>query len=76
MSDAPHCYTLAHVAALLHVSVDTLERHRDRHAWLVELTPRIGRTRRYRGDLVDAYLRGETSPSLVSARAVALARVK
>ena len=64
MSEAPRCYTWDQVAALLQVSVLTLQRARrdGKTPYLEELQPAISRrSPRFRADLVDAHLNGRTA---------------
>ena len=52
------CYTAADVRQLLNMPKSTFNdfRRRGRLPFLEEIKPRIGRTARYRADLVDDYL--------------------
>jgi hypothetical protein len=55
----PRCYTAKQVIAKLSISRASFHEHRAEMPFLEELKPRIGRTARYRADLVDRYLAGQ-----------------
>ena len=64
--DPPRCYTVEQLAALLQVHVQTVYKNLDR--WradhiVEELRPPIGRSRRFRADVTDAWLRGTRQPA-------------
>jgi hypothetical protein len=62
MKPAPpaRCYTVPALLAILQIPERTFYRLRDlgQLPFLEELSPRLGKRRRYRADLVDAYLAG------------------
>jgi hypothetical protein len=57
----PRCYTRDQVRAKLHITRRTFYAFhaQGKLPFLEELQPRIGRTPRYRADLVDRYLAGQ-----------------
>jgi len=57
----PRCYRLPEILRKLQMPKTTFNRLRraGKLPFLEELRPRLGRTPRYRADLVDRYLRGE-----------------
>jgi hypothetical protein len=61
----PRFYTVREVLARLRMGLSTFKRLRDAGAlpFLEELRPRLGRTIRYRADLVDRYLAGQWQQS-------------
>lgn len=58
---AKRCYTAAQIMAFLQISKGAFfqMRRRGQLPFLEELRPRLGRTVRYRADLVDRYLAGQ-----------------
>lgn len=60
MSAGPRCYTAAQVREILHLPRRTFFKLKKAGAlpMLEELRPRIGRSARYRADLLDRYLEG------------------
>ena len=61
---APRFYTVRDLLLILRLSSTAFYRARDagQLPFLEELQPRIGRTPRFRADLVDQYLAGEWRP--------------
>ncbi len=61
MSTEPRCYTQAEVINRLKMAPSTFRelRRAKRLPFLEELVPRLGKTPRYRADLVDRYLAGQ-----------------
>jgi hypothetical protein len=59
-SRAYRCYTAAQIIGFLQISVSSFfeMKRRGQLPFLEELRPRLGRTVRYRADLVDRYLSG------------------
>lgn len=58
---APRCYTVPQLLQLLQIPRATFFQLKKTHGlpFLEELKPRLGRSARYRADLVDRYLAGE-----------------
>jgi hypothetical protein len=61
MSDTPRCYTVPQLLERLQMTMRTFRRLRakGKMPFLEELRPRLGRSVRYRADLVDRYLAGQ-----------------
>lgn len=61
MSDTPRCYTVPELLEKLQMPKRTFTELRaaGKLPFLEELLPRLGRSARYRADLIDRYLRGE-----------------
>jgi excisionase family DNA binding protein len=62
---APTCYTTAEICGLLKMPVGTFRnlKTQGKLPFLEELKPRLGKTVRYRADLVDRYLAGQWGQS-------------
>jgi hypothetical protein len=77
--EGPRCYTLREVLVKLKLPARTFFslRARKRLPFLQEIRPRLGRSPRYRADLIDRYLRGEWATgvtALTEARRHGIAR--
>ena len=65
MSDSPRCYTVPDLLGKLQMTKRTFRRLRaaGEMPFLEEILPRLGRSVRYRADLVDRYLAGQWGQS-------------
>lgn len=65
MSEAPRCYTVPQLLDRLQLTKRTFRRLRakGKMPFLEEIEPRLGRSVRYRADLVDRYLAGQWGQS-------------
>jgi hypothetical protein len=65
MSEAPRCYTVPQLLERLQMTKRTFRRLRaaGEMPFLEELRPRLGRSVRYRADLIDRYLAGQWGQS-------------
>jgi len=65
MSDTPRCYTVPQLLERLQLTKRTFRRLRaaGKMPFLEEIEPRLGRSVRYRADLVDRYIAGHWGQS-------------